>query len=317
VISLSAELDRYLAVRRGLGYDLRTSERVLRRFIAFAERAGAGHVTTDLFLRWRESFGHAGRATWAARLGMVRLFAQWLHGIDPRHQVPPGSLVPGHHRRARPYIYAEQEVGRLVAAAAGLRSAHGLRGPTYATLFGLIAATGLRVGEAVALDVADVDLASGVLTVRRGKGGTQRLVPVSDDVRARLAAYAAERDRLLGRRPEPFFASDAGTRPTDCAVRYNFAVVCQAIGLRPAQRYHRHGRGPRIHDLRHTFAVHTMLDWHRAGRDVDREMVRLAAYLGHAGPASTYWYVEAVPELLALALASERAHASLAREGHA
>jgi integrase/recombinase XerD len=310
---LSVELDRYLAVRRGLGYDLRASERVLRRFAAFAERERAGHVTADLFLRWRGAFGHAGRATWAARLGMVRLFAQWLHGTDPRHEVPPRSLAPGRQRRTRPYIYAEQEVGRLVAAAAELRSVNGLRGPTYATLFGLIAATGLRVGEAVALDVGDVDLGSGVVTVRRGKRGGERLVPVSDDVRARLAAYAAERDRLPGRRPEPFFVADRGGRPTDCAVRYTFAVVGRAVGLRAAQRFHRHGRGPRVHDLRHTFAVRTMLDWYRAGRDVDREMVRLTTYLGHAGPASTYWYVEAVPELLALA--SERANASLEKEG--
>jgi site-specific recombinase XerD len=307
--TLSTELDRYLALRRGLGYDLRTSERVLRKFISFAEQERAGHVTTDLFLRWQKVFGHAHRGTWAARLGMVRKFTQWLHGVDERHEVPPQSLIPSQCRRPRPYIYSETEIQRMINAAADLRSVNGIRGLTYAALFGLIAVTGLRVSEAIALDVGDVDLESGVLTIRRGKLDKERLVPVSNCTRSRLAAYANERDRLLGRQPESFFVADQGDRPTDCTVRYNFAIVCKGIGLRPAQRFHRHGRGPRIHDLRHTFAVHTMLNWYRTGKDVSREMIQLTTYLGHAKPAHTYWYIEAVPELLELA--SSRSQAAL------
>ena len=299
--TLSIKLDRYLAVRRSLGFDLRSSERVLRRFIAFAEHERSELITTDLFLRWQKVFGHAHRGTWAARLGMVRLFAQWLHGMDVRHEVPPKSLIPSPCRRPRPYIYSEAEIEQLINAAANLPSVNGIRGLTFATFFGLIAVTGLRISEAIALDVEDVDLESGVLTIRRAKLSKERLVPVSQSTLASLAAYAKERDRLLGLRPESFFVKDRGGRPTDCCVRYNFAVVCQSIGLRTGQKMHRHGRGPRIHDLRHTFAVRTMLNWYRAAKDASREMIQLSTYLGHVEPANTYWYIEAVPELLELA----------------
>jgi integrase/recombinase XerD len=177
-------------------------------------------------------------------------------------------------------------------------------------LFGLIAVTGLRISEALSLDVTDVDLASGVLSLRYGKFGKARLLPLADSTTLRLAAYAKERDRLLGAMSDPFFVSDQGERLTAGGARYNFAVVCQTIGLRPAETRRRHGRGPRIHDLRHTFAVRTLLHWYRTGQDPTREMIKLTTYLGHANPGHTYWYIEAVPELLALA--SQRAETSLA-----
>jgi integrase/recombinase XerD len=310
--ALSRELDRYLIIRRSLGFDLRTDERVLRRFTAFAKQQAAGYINADIFLRWQAAFGKAKRATWARRLGIIRLFAQWLHGIDPRHEVPPQTLIPGRYRRSRPHIYSEQEIRRIVEAAAGLPSINGIRSLTYPALFGLIAVTGLRVSEAVALDANDVDLEAGVLTVRRGKLGKVRLLPLAASTTSRLVAYAKERDRLLGRRSDAFFVSDHGARVTDCNARYNFAVVCQNIGLRRAQKYNRHGRGPRIHDLRHSFAVRTLINWYRTGKDPAREMIRLTTYLGHANPTNTYWYIEAVPELLELA--SSRASASLEEE---
>jgi integrase/recombinase XerD len=300
-MNLRQELDRYLTIRRRLGYDLSSTERVLRRFIAFAESQGAHHISTDLFVRWQAVFGHAQRRTWAARLGMVRLFAQWLHGLDPAHEIPPPGLIPNRHRRSRPYIYSEGEIGKIVATAATLPSIYGLRGLTFSTLFGLIAMTGLRISESLALDVDDVDLDLGVLTVRRGKSGKARLVPVHNSITSRLAAYARERNRLLGFTPRSFFATDHGTRPDTCSARYNFAIVSQRIGLRPPQQYLRHGRGPRIHDLRHSFAARTILDWYRTGKDPACEMIKLTTYLGHTKPENTYWYIEAVPELLELA----------------
>lgn len=299
--TLSRELDRYLTIRRSLGYDLGTTERVLRKFIAFAEQEDAEYISTALFLRWQEAFGSANQQTWAGRLGIVRLLAQWLHCIDPRHEVPPQGLIPIRYRRARPYIYSNEEIRRIVEVAAELPSTYGLRALTSSTLFGLIAVTGLRINEALSLDVADVDLEAGLLTVRRGKLGKARLLPVSDSTTLRLVAYARERDRLLGAPPEAFFVLEHGERLTDCGARYNFAVVCQSIGLRPAGKFYRHGRGPRIHDLRHTFAVQTLLNWYRTGKDPAREMIKLTTYLGHASPAHTYWYIEAVPELLDLA----------------
>jgi|WetSurMetagenome_2_1015567.scaffolds.fasta_scaffold22756_3 integrase/recombinase XerD len=310
--TLAKELDRYLAIRRRLGYDLSTAERVLRRFVGFAHSRKARYVTTDLFLAWQAEFGKANQQTWFARLGMVRQFALWLGGIDPRNEVPPKALIPGRYRRARPYIYSEQEIGRIVAEAARLPSPNGIRALTFTTLFGLIAATGLRVSEALSLDNGDVDLDCCALTIRRGKSGKARIVPLSDSVTDRLAAYAGERDRLLGRTPKPFFVSDVGHRPDDCSARYNFATVCQRIGLRQPQKFNRHGHGPRIHDLRHTFAVRTMVDWYRSGKDPEREMIKLSTYLGHSEPEHTYWYIEAIPELLELA--AQRSARALSRE---
>ena len=308
---LRLELDRYLTIRRSLGYDLDTTARVLRRFLAFAESQGAEHVTPDLFLRWQQTFGADGRQTWAARLGMVRLFAQWLHGLDPAHEAPPRGLIPNRSRRS-PYIYSEAEIASIVAAASELPSVYGLRGLVYATLFGLIATTGLRISEALALDVGDIDLETGVLTIRRGKLGKARLVPLDASVAHRLRAYTGERDRLLGASPGALFVADAVRRISDCSARYTFALVCQKLGLRSPQRFGRHGRGPRIHDLRHTFAARTLIGWYRTGQDPAREMIKLTTYLGHASPEHTYWYIEAVPELLELA--AQRVSGSLAEE---
>jgi integrase/recombinase XerD len=142
-----------------------------------------------------------------------------------------------------------------------------------------------------------------VLRVRQGKLGRERLLPLDPSVVTRLVNYVAERDRLIGHAVMALFVTDKGTRLTDCAARYNFARACQHIGLRPHQPYCKHGRGPRIHDLRHSFAVRTMIDWYRTGKDPAREMIRLTTYLGHSDPSNTYWYLEAVPELLDLAMA--------------
>ena len=302
-MSITSELDRYLSVRRSLGYDLRTDEQVLRRFARFADREGAPHIDTALFLRWDTSLPDAGASTRSARLGKVRLFAQWLSSIDPAHEVPPRGLLPDRSGRPRPYIYSEAEIAAIIAAAKALPSIYGLRGLTCSTVFGLISVTGLRISEALALDRGDLDVENGVLRVRRGKLGKERLLPLDPTVVTQLVDYGAERDRLLGSARDAFFVNCKGARLTDCSARYNFAQACQQIGLRAQQHYCRHGRGPRIHDLRHTFAVRTMIKWYRTGKDPAREMIRLTTYLGHADPDNTFWYLEAVPELLDLAMA--------------
>jgi integrase len=170
-------------------------------------------------------------------------------------------------------------------------------------LFGLIAVTGLRISEALALDRDDLDTDNGVLRVRQGKLGKERLLPLDPSVVTQLIDYLAERDRLIGHPAKPLFVTDKAIRLTDCVARYNFAQACQQIGLRTPQPYCKHGRGPRIHDLRHSFAVKTMIGWYRTGKDPAREMIRLTTYLGHSDPSNTYWYLEAVPELLDLAMA--------------
>jgi integrase len=302
-MSITPQLDRYLSVRRSLGYDLLTEERRLRRFARFADQEGAPHIDTALFLRWDASLPAATTSTRSARLSAVRLFAQWLSSIDPAHEVPPRGLLPDRSQRPRPHIYSEAEIASIIAAAKALPSIYGLRGLTYSTLFGLIAVTGLRISEALALDHDDLDVENGVVRVRRGKLGKERLLPLDSTVVAQLVGYSAERDRLLGSAPDAFFVTCKGTRLTDCSARYNFAHACQQIGLRAHQHYCRHGRGPRIHDLRHTFAVRTMINWLRTGKDPAREMIRLTTYLGHTDPDNTFWYLEAVPELLDLAMA--------------
>jgi integrase len=310
--TLTQRLEDYLAVRRSLGFDLSFSARVLRRFTAFADSEGSDHITVDLFLRWKAAFGNADNNTWSSRLRIVRIFARWLQGYDQRTEVPPVGLIPGNPPRGRPYIYSGKEIVEIVTRAANLKSRYELRGLTCSTVFGLLAATGMRVNEALQLDDEDVDLDTGVITVKRGKNGRARFIPIVASTTNRLRAYRRERVRLLGASAGAFFRIDNGHRLNEYTARYNFAIVSQAIGLRKPQRYRKHGRGPRIHDLRHTFAVRTIMTWYRAGLDPDREMSKLSTYLGHASPESTYWYIEAVPELLQLA--SERAERAMRRD---
>jgi integrase len=232
----------------------------------------------------------------------VRGFARWRRVTDPRTEVPPQDLLPARYRRKRPYLYSDEEVGALLQAAQHLPSPVGLRGLTYSTLFGLLVATGMRVSEAVALDREDVKLNDGILAIRRAKFHKSRLVPVHASTREVLRDYAAKRDRVLPRRTTAaFFVSEKGTRVSQWAAGYTFVKVSGQIGLPPPIRGHRYGHGPRLHDLRHRFAARTLVDWYRSGVDVERELPRLATYLGHVHVNETYWYLEAVPELLELA----------------
>lgn len=309
MISLTTRLENYLAIRRKFGYDLSFQERVLRRFTSFADARGADHVTVNLFFAWKEHFGLANQHTWSHRLSMVRVFATWLQSIDPRNEVPPSSLIPVKLRRTKPYIYTGKEIVKIVTEAAKLPSPYGLRGWTFSTLFGLIAVTGLRISEAIGLDDVDMDLDEAVLLVRSAKNRSIRLLPISPSTARCLASYRTERNRILDSCASAFFMHERGRRLKDCCVRYNFARVCQCIGLRERQGFHKHGQGPRIHDLRHAFAVRTIIDWYQKGLNPDREMIKLSTYLGHTSPKYTYWYIEAVPELLQTAL--ERAEQSI------
>ncbi len=300
--ALHDALESYLALRRRLGSELQAPGAYLHRFVEFLDREGATVVTIDLALRWAKAPANATPATWAQRLGDVRRFATWLSATDPRTEVPPRGLLPDRYRRRPPYVYNDEEVERLVREAARLPSPSGLRAHTYATLFGLLAATGLRLGEALALDRDDVDLHAGVLAIRRAKFGKSRFVPIHDSTCRALRRYVRQRDLRFPRPSSPaFLLSDRGTRVTQCSARYNFAVVSRAVGLRHPGPRHRHGRGPRLHDMRHRLAARTLVRWYREGRDVERELPKLSTYLGHVHVADTYWYIEAVPELLRLA----------------
>jgi integrase len=300
--ALHEALTEYLAMRRALGTQLRWPESSLRRFVDFVEAQRAEFVTTTIAVRWAVQSVGVQRATHARRLGIVRGFAAWLQATDTRTEVPPHGLLPAGKRRPSPHIYGDHEVDDLMAAAGRLRSASGLRPATFKALLGLLAATGLRPGEALALDIDDVDLAGGILTVRESKFGKSRFVPLEDSTRAALAAYARFRDKVRPCRDTPaFLVTGRGTRLRADTTRLTFARLCQAVGLRPRLDARRRGRGPRLQDFRHTLATRRLIEWYRAGLDVDRHMPRLATYLGHVRVAETYWYIQAVPELLRLA----------------
>lgn len=303
--TIRESLESYLALRRGLGTELKGPGTYLRRFVDFLDREGASVVTTELALRWAMEPTSSTAATWARRLADVRRFLAWLSTVDAKTEVPPVGLLPEQYRRRPPYIYSDQEIESIVYEAARLTSSVGLRGHTYSTLYGLLAATGMRHGEALALNREDVDLISGVLTIRCAKFGKSRFVPVHDSTREALRQYAQRRDSCVPHpRSQAFLLADRGTRVTQDSSRHNFALVSRMAGLR-ASGPTRHGHGPRLHDMRHRLAVKTLVRWYKEGRDVERELPKLSTYLGHAHVADTYWYIEAVPELLQLA--TERA----------
>ena len=299
---LQQAVQEYLQLRRSLGFQLRVPGRLLHSFAAFAELEKATHLTVDLALRWAQQPADARPTTWAVRLQTVRRFASWLSASDRRTEVPPAGLLPYRYARKRPYLYSDAEIANLVRTAGQLPSPAGLKGRTFATIFGLLAVTGMRISEVLALDREDVNLEEGVLRIRRSKFGKSRLVAVHESTRQILADYARERDRVV---PRPacaaFFVKEGGSRVTEWNSRYTFAKVSRQVGLRPATKDCRHGHGPRLHDMRHRFAACTLLNWYRAGIDVEREIPKLATYLGHVHIDETYWYIEAVPELLELA----------------
>jgi integrase len=295
-------LTQYVALRRALGTQLREAAKTLGHFVEFLEAEGAEVITSELALRWAMEPQLVQRATWARRLGMVRGFAAWLSNIDARTEVPPRRLLAARRRRNKPHIFTEHEISGLMAEAAQLASPTGLRALTYTTLIGLLTATGLRPGEALALDRSDVDLEIGILAIRQTKFGKSRFVPVADSTRAALVVYAKQRDKLCSRTPSAaFLVSEHGGRLQSDTARRTFARMSCAVGLRTATGSRRVGCGPRLQDFRHCFATRKLIEWYRAGLDVARELPKLATYLGHVDVAHTYWYLEAVPELLQLA----------------
>jgi integrase/recombinase XerD len=291
---LQAHVDEYLRLRRALGFKLKEDERTLGQLVAHLEAAGASTVITELAVRWaRQSVGvHPNQ--WAKRLRVARGFAAYLHTIDPTTEIPSPDVFPTRRQRATPYLFSQQDICRLLQEARRLR--HPMRAASYEALFGLLAVSGMRIGEAIALGHEDVDLDAGVITIRKPKGDRARLVPLHPTATEALRRYAAVRDRLCPRpRSRAFFLSSAGTPVLAESLRKAFREIMTGIGLRTA------AVRPRVHDLRHRFAVQTLIDWQRSGENIDERMTTLSTYLGHVSPADTYWYLSGSPELMALA----------------
>ena len=297
MMSLSKLLAEYIDLRRKLGFKAEREAWLLPSLVSFLRANGSAFVTTDLALAWAKRSADAHPSWWASKLSVARGFAKHVHLIDERHQIPPCDLLPRHHRRTTPSIYSAAEITRLLRAAHEMRSrtSQGLRfrRATYETFFGLVAATGLRVGEAIRLDRSDIDWANQLLIIRKSKFGKSREVVLNDSVVRALRRYAKERDCRHPRPRSPsFFVSRVGTRLIYNNVHSTFARLLRQAGIPRAKA--------RVHDLRHTFIVRTILRWYREGVDVDARMPLLSTYVGHRNPSSTYWYISATPELMEL-----------------
>lgn len=294
--TLAGQLDDYLRLRRGLGFQPGQHGSVLPGFVAYAAASGAQTVTVELAVTWARLPAGIKPITADFRLSEVRGFARYLHAIDPAHEVPPPGLLGVPRRRPTPYIYTPGQIAEILRATQRLQPP--LRAATYRTLLGLLAATGMRLGEATALTRADVDLVEGMVTLRHAKFDRIRLVPLHPSVTAALRAYAATRDRLCPTpRVDRFFVSVTGRALRRGEADQVFGVITGLMGIRTDAVH------PRIHGLRHSFAVHTLIDWHRQGADISALLPVLSTYLGHVEPKNTYWYLSAVPELMQLVAA--------------
>jgi len=290
---LRRHAEDYLRLRRALGFKLTLHGPLLAQFIDYLDAAGAPGITTELAVSFAQLPPGVQPIVWAHRLSMVRGFARYLQAIDPATEVPPHDVFAPRYQRPTPYLWQETEVLDLMAAARQLRPA--LCALTYETFFGLLWCSGMRIGETIGLRRGDVDLSAGVITVRQAKFGRSRLVPLQESTTDALARYAASRDRLCPQpRSHAFFISSRGTTLIPQAAGQTFHRLAVKTGL------HSETKRPRVHDLRHSFAVRVLVAWYRSGIDVEARMLALSTYLGHVNPVDTYWYLSASPELVEL-----------------
>ncbi len=291
--TLEEQLVEYLTVRRALGFKLTNVELLLRQFVRYFDQLGEQRITINTALAWAVLPGGSDSLHYG-RLAAVRGFATHLRVVDPSVEIPGVELLRNGPPRRRPFLYTEEEILALIDACGMFRTAH--RTATYRTLIGLLASTGIRVGEAIGLDRENLDLAVGVIVVR-GKLGKLRELPLSSSTTAALGAYLVRHDRPLSPSGEPaLFVSSTGTRVAIDGVEQTFSLLRDRAGIP-----HRGGRRPTVHGLRHTFAIRTMLDAYQDGADAGARLGILSTYLGHVEPANTYWYLHAAPELMSAA----------------
>jgi integrase len=302
VNTLRRAIQEYLALRRSLGFKMNDAGRSLAQFATFMERRRAAHVTQALALEWAQIPHDAQPSHWASRLCHVRQFARYRSASDPRTQIPASGLLPFKPKRARPYLYTDRQIQQLLHATLHmplrpqLRKTCALQPWVYYGFFGLLSVSGLRLGEARNLKLDEVDLKAGVLTVRGGKWGKDRWIPLHASTCEVLTHYLKKRQRHWAGRAVSsyFFISSWGNRLDFGAIHRAFYAASRCVGLRGASDSH----GPRLHDLRHRFATTTLVNWYRSNEDPERRLPLLSAFLGHVHVADTQWYLSASPELM-------------------
>lgn len=294
--ALAERAQEYLALRRSLGHKLEEHGQLLPSLVAYLEATGTRTVTIETALAWAQiPSADPGSSVWPRRMTIARGFARFMTGFEPATEVPPVGLLPHRARRRIPYLFSDADIQALMDQASKIPNP--LRAWTHRTLIGLLAATGMRVGEAIRLERRDIDWPEGVLTICDSKFGKSRELPLHPTTIDALADYARRRDRHLPRPPAAnFFVSTAGTQLIYAGVWLAFRDLLRATGVGESSSI-----TPRVHDVRHSFAVRTAIDWYRAGEDVAIQLPRLSSYLGHREPRNTYRYLSASPELLALA----------------
>lgn len=291
-------LEDYLAMRRALGFKLHTQGTGLTTFVSYVEAAGIDHITNEVALSWARLPESVQSVQWARRLGFVRGFARYCSAFDARTQVPPSDLIPATRIRRPPHIFSDSDIEQLLRAALAITPVDGLRRWTFHCLFGLLSVSGLRIGEAIALTFEDVDLQDAILTIRSTKFGKSRLVPMHSSTVAVLADYMQRRQAVHSARPaDRVFINERGAPLSHDQSIDTFQRLLEKIGVTTQ----RDGRRPHLHDLRHRFAMKTLVQWYRQGQDAERQLPVLSAYLGHTEPRDTYWYLWACPELMGLA----------------
>ena len=288
----------YLAMRRALGFKLVSDGTALLSFVAFLEEAQADYISTAIALAWAKIPTSVQPAQWSKRLGFVRGFARYCSAFDPRNEIPPVGLLPFEYQRQAPYNFSDKDIEALLLAALALRAKDGLANHTYHCLLSLLSVTGMRISEALNLTLDDVDLVDGILTINSSKFGKSRMVPLHFSTVTALVDYRERRGRFLaGRQVAHWFVNRRGTKMLCEAVDAMFRRLADRLGLVGEKGKRR----PRIHDLRHRFAMQTLMRWYDDGQDIERRLPVLSAYLGHVEVRNTYWYLSSFPELLAAA----------------
>jgi integrase len=305
-------VEAYLAHRHSLGYKLTIDGTVLKGFARFADAMGNQHrLTMTLAKQWAQDSRQDKPITRARRIEVLRGFAKFCQRLDPATEIPPSRLFGPAHRRLVPHIYTDGELVALLNATENLLPSNGLRPATCRTVFGLLAACGLRSSEATSLNRGDVDLVAGVLCIREAKFNKSRWVPLHPSTTQSLTGYARLRDQII---PHPFcnrfFLSDDGQPVNRASILHALQAICRQLGWKPRGDYANH----RLHDLRHTFIVHGLLRFYQQGIDVDHAVQALSTYVGHARISDTYWYFTGIPELMAIA--AERFHQYAQEAGH-